>query len=136
MRRTKITLQQLENFLSAAADLLYGKMDASVYKEYILGLLFLKRLSDVFDEKRVELKKQYKHLPAAKLAEILETRASYGDTRVKQNDGRHKVCRNQPSDKSKTAPPHKRIRPQQRAGFCSRLGSRRATTERAAASCN
>jgi len=25
-----------------------------IYKEYIFGLLFLKRLSDVFDEKRTE----------------------------------------------------------------------------------
>lgn len=80
MRRNKITLQQLENFLYKSADKLRSQMDASQYKEYIFGLLFLKRLSDVFDEKRVQLRKDYKHLSPERLTEVLELRTSYGDT--------------------------------------------------------
>lgn len=80
MRRTKITLQQLEKFLYKSADKLRSQMDASQYKEYIFGLLFLKRLSDVFDEKRIQLRKDYKHLSPERLKEILELRTSYGDT--------------------------------------------------------
>jgi len=54
----KIDLNTLKSYLWESANILRGSIDASDYKNYIFGLLFLKRLSDVFDEERERLKRE------------------------------------------------------------------------------
>ena len=48
-----------EKTLWEAADKMRGHMDASEYKHVVLGLIFLKYVSDKFEHKRTELREQY-----------------------------------------------------------------------------
>lgn len=49
------TMKELKDTLWKAADKLRGSMDASQYKDVILGLVFLKYVSDAFDERRGQI---------------------------------------------------------------------------------
>jgi len=55
----KLDLPALENWLWEAACVIRGPLDAPKYKDYILPLIFLKRLSDVFDGEIAHLAKEF-----------------------------------------------------------------------------
>jgi len=50
-----VTREELNRMLWGAADILRGTVDAGDFKNHILALMFLKRLSDVFKERRQEI---------------------------------------------------------------------------------
>lgn len=76
--------QNLKRTLWAAADKLRSSMDAAEYKHIVLGMIFLKYISDAFDERRAQLAVAFTdecddlYLPdAADHADALEERDYY-----------------------------------------------------------
>ena len=53
------TKQNIEKVLWSACDSFRGKIDSSRYKDYILSMLFVKYLTDVYNETRDKYVKQY-----------------------------------------------------------------------------
>ncbi|MBM7567930.1 type I restriction-modification system subunit M [Paenibacillus sacheonensis] len=59
MSTTRISQRELESYLWGAAVVLRGLIDAGDYKQYIFPLVFLKRISDVYDEEHEAAMKIY-----------------------------------------------------------------------------
>lgn len=59
-RKTRISLSRLQSFLKAQCDRLRASLDASEYKNYIIALLFLKRINDQFEIDRLKLRDELK----------------------------------------------------------------------------
>ncbi len=80
-KKTKISLSRLESFLKAQCDRLRTSMDAAEYKNYIIALLFLKRINDQFEIDRLalkdELKKQYPNAADADIEAELDIPEKY-----------------------------------------------------------
>ncbi len=97
----KLGLDQLKAHLWESANILRGHIDSSDYKNYIFGLLFLKRLSDVFDEeaerilkdtgsKKIAYEDPDEHeffvVPKAHWSHLASKTQSLGDALNKAND--------------------------------------------------
>lgn len=68
----KISLDVLKSWLWGSANIMRGTVDSSDFKNYIFGLIFLKRLSDVFDERIAAIMKDEKCSEALAMALIKE----------------------------------------------------------------
>ncbi|VUT24546.1 MAG: N-6 DNA Methylase [Candidatus Methanolliviera sp. GoM_asphalt] len=59
MNNRELDIKSLESWLWEAACKIRGEVDAPKYKDYILPIIFLKRLSDVFEDEITQLSRNY-----------------------------------------------------------------------------
>ena len=78
------TMKELKDTLWKAADKLRGSMDASQYKDVVLGLVFLKYVSDAFDERREQIHTELdaQGLTDDQIAQFMDDPDEYTGSRV------------------------------------------------------
>ncbi|MEW1697821.1 class I SAM-dependent DNA methyltransferase [Streptomyces sp. NPDC091278] len=78
------TAKEIQAILWKAADKLRGSIDAAQYKEFVLGLIFLKYVSDAFEERRNELAKELAEdgISEDQIGDFLEDRDEYTGAHV------------------------------------------------------
>ena len=69
--------KEIQDILWKAADKLRGSMDAAQYKEFVLGLVFLKYVSDAFAERRAQIAESLADIPERRRAAFLDDRDEY-----------------------------------------------------------
>ncbi|WP_166026335.1 type I restriction-modification system subunit M [Streptomyces chilikensis] len=76
--------KEIQDILWKAADKLRGSIDAAQYKEFVLGLIFLKYVSDAFEERRAQLAKELAEdgIDEERLDDFLEDRDEYTGAHV------------------------------------------------------
>ncbi|GAA3550350.1 class I SAM-dependent DNA methyltransferase [Nonomuraea rosea] len=76
---TASSTKEIRDILWKAADKLRGSLDAAQYKEFVLGLIFLKYVSDAFEERRTALAKELadEGIAEDRLEEFLEDKDEY-----------------------------------------------------------
>src|SRR4051812_28433776 len=88
-KRTTMVPKSLEATLWEAADKLRGNLEAAEYKHVVLGLVFLKYISDAFTQRRDELEatladpESDEYIPnEARREKLLESRDEYAGANV------------------------------------------------------
>lgn len=93
----QITQRELESYLWGAAIVLRGLIDAGDYKQYIFPLVFLKRISDVYDEEHATAMEVYGDEKLADLPEnhrfVIPDGCHWNDVRDVTNDIGSKIVR-------------------------------------------
>jgi type I restriction system adenine methylase HsdM len=88
-------LRELESYLWGAATLLRGLIDAGDYKGYIFPLVFLKRISDVWDEEHAVALEVYGNAGLADLPEnhrfVIPNKAHWNEIRQTTRDVGRKI---------------------------------------------
>ncbi len=73
------TMRELHEILWKSADKLRGSMDAAQYKDFVLGLVFLKYVSDAFAERREQIRAELAEqgIPESRIDGFLDDQDEY-----------------------------------------------------------